>query len=122
MALYNVEVKEELSRVVEQEANSYEEAEDIVASRYAEEDIVLDWEDLNYTKYEPYPPQKLKDDFNLEISFDKESEDLVIGTDNSSGAKYNCKTIEDLKIAFNDYIENYIDLEELKIAENKLEV
>ena len=52
MALYNVEVIKKLSRVVEQEADSYEDAEELVATKYAEEEIVLDWEDLEYTKYE----------------------------------------------------------------------
>lgn len=34
MAIYNVEVIEELSRVVEQEAESYEDAVELVATRY----------------------------------------------------------------------------------------
>ena len=35
MKLYNVEVVETLSRVVEQQANSYEEAEELVSARYS---------------------------------------------------------------------------------------
>ena len=122
MALYNVEVIEELSRVVEQEADSYEDAEEIVATRYADEDIVLDWNDLNYTKYEPYPPQKLKDSFIIEVDYDKDEGNVVIGEETSSGTKYNCKTIEDLKIALNDYLENYIELEKVKSEEKNMEV
>ena len=121
MALYNVEVIEKLSRVVEQEADSYEDAEELVATKYAEEEIVLDWEDLEYTKYEPYPSQELADDFNLDISFDKEEGNVIIGTDSSSGATYKCKTKEDLKIAFNSYLEDYIELEDVK-AEKNMEV
>lgn len=121
MALYNVEVIEKLSRVVEQEADSYEDAEELVATKYAEEEIVLDWEDLEYTKYEHYPSQELADDFNLDISFDKEEGNVIIGTDSSSGATYKCKTIEDLKIAFNSYLEDYIELEDVK-AEKNMEV
>ena len=122
MALYNVEVIEELSRVVEQEADSYEDAEEIVATRYADEEIVLDWNDLNYTKYKPYPSQELKEDFDLEINFVKEERNIIIGTDTSSGASYNCTTIDDLKIAFNNYIENYIELENVKAEDKKMEV
>ena len=54
----------------------------------------------------------IEDDFMLEICFDKEENILVIGTESSSGAKYNCKTLEDLEEAFKDYINNYIDIEE----------
>ena len=42
MKLYNVEVVETLSRVVEQQANSYDEAEDIVYDKYRNGDIVLE--------------------------------------------------------------------------------
>lgn len=40
MATYNVEVTETLSRVVEQEARNYEEAEKLVKEKYDEEEIV----------------------------------------------------------------------------------
>ena len=46
MALYNVEVRETLSRVVEQEADSFDDAKEMVATRYLDSEIVLDWEDL----------------------------------------------------------------------------
>lgn len=47
MALYNVEVIEKLRRVVEQEADSYEIPEELIATKYADEEIVFDWEDFN---------------------------------------------------------------------------
>ena len=58
MKLYNVEVVETLSRVVEQQANSYEEAEELVSARYSNEEIVLDYNDLDDTSYKPYPSKK----------------------------------------------------------------
>ena len=122
MALYNVEVTESLSRVVEQEANSYEEAEELVTAKYDDEEIVLDWNDLSYTNYKPYPSQNLKEDFLLEINFDRDKGNVIIGTDSSSGAKYDCKTIEDLKNAFNNYIESYIELENVKSEDKNMEV
>lgn len=120
MALYNVEVIENLSRVVEQEADSYEDAEELVINRYKDEEIVLDWEDLNYTKYEPYPSQELKDSFILQLDFSKEDGSVIIGTDTSSGAEYRCRTIEDLKDVFNSYVDNYIELEQVKSEEKVL--
>lgn len=45
MKKYKVEVTETLNRIVEQEANSYEEALDLVDERYQNEEIVLDWHD-----------------------------------------------------------------------------
>ena len=54
----------------------------------------------------------INDDFILEMSFDKEENTVVIGTENSSGAEYHCKTLEDLEKAFTDYINNYLDIEE----------
>ena len=55
----------------------------------------------------------INDDFILEMSFDKEDNTVVIGTENSSGAEYHdCKTLEDLEKAFTDYINNYLDIEE----------
>lgn len=122
MALYNVEVKEELSRVVEQEAESYEDAEELVATRYIEEEIVLDWEDLNSTTYQPYPPQKIKDSFNIQVDFDREGENVFISDESSSGTEYKCRNIEDLKIAFNDYLDKYIELENVKAEEKNMEV
>ena len=39
----------------------------------------------------------IKDDVELEIVYEKEEGIVYIGTPTSSGAKYECKTIEDLK-------------------------
>lgn len=113
MKIYNVEVIENLSRVVEQKANSYEEAEEIVSNKYANEEIVLDWNDLNSTNYKPYPPQIIKKSFNIEIDFDKKEGNVIIADEYSSGAEYDCKSIEDLKIAINSYLDNYIELEKV---------
>lgn len=63
MAKYQVEVVETLSRVIEVEADSYEEAENKVARRYDNEEIVLDWHDLESTSYKEYPSPKLKEEY-----------------------------------------------------------
>ena len=108
---YGVEVIEALSRVVEIEAETYEDAEEIASSRYSNSEIVLDWNDLNGVSYKPYPSQKIKENFSINIDFDKDEKNVFIATENSSGAKYKCETEEDLKIALNSYIDNYIELE-----------
>lgn len=111
MAKYNVEVVETLSRVVEIEADSYEDAEAIAEEKYNNSDIILDWEDKEDTNYKPYPSQKISDDFVITIDFDKRRRDVYISTENSSGASYKCETEDDLKSAISTYISNYIELE-----------
>lgn len=121
MKLYNVEVVETLSRVVEQKANSYEDAEEIVASKYADEEIVLDWNDLDGTKYKPYPSQLLKNDFIVTFQFRKDKNELFV-TDKKGTMNYSCKNMEDLNILLNNYVENNIELENVvpeKTIKNK---
>lgn len=113
MKLYNVEVIETLSRVVEQEAKSYEEAEEIVSTRYADEEIVLDWQDLDSTKYKPYPSQKIKDDFLVTFQFDNNKNELFV-TDKRGTMNYSCKNIEDLEILLKNYFDNNVELESVK--------
>jgi len=60
MAIYKVEVIETLSRIVEQKAKSYEDAESKVYDRYRKEDIVLDYEDYKSTEFKPYPSKELE--------------------------------------------------------------
>ena len=110
MAKYNIEIVETLSRVVDQEANSYEDAKAIVASRYLDSDIVLDWHDLEYVKYKPYPSQKLKEDFKVKITFDK-NKNLLFIDDGIYCLNYTCKDATDLKILLKNYFEKNIELE-----------
>ena len=113
MAKYNVEVVETLSRVVEQEANSYEEAQEIVESKYGNEDIVLDWQDLENTQYKPYPPQNLKENFRVTFSFDKNKKQLFI-EDKRGCINYSCKNVTDLKVLLKDYFGNNVELEAVR--------
>lgn len=58
---------------------------------------------------------KLDDDFLIYVNYDKEKGEVVIGTENSSGANYKCKTIKDLKnivgMFANNYLENEISIQ-----------
>jgi len=114
MAIYNVEIIETLSKVVEQEAENYEDAQDIVEEKYKNDEIELDYNDLEETNYKRYPYPKIKDSFDLSIEFDKECNDMYISLEGSSGARYDCKNIEDLKRNINEYLDTYIELEKEK--------
>ena len=117
MAKYNIEVVETLSRVVEQEANSYEEAKEIVESKYANEDIILDWQDLEDTKYKPYPPQSLKENFRVTFAFDKNKKELSV-EDKRGWINYSCKNVIDLQVLLKEYFDNNIELEDVKPEQN----
>lgn len=114
MKIYNVEVIETLSKVIEQKATSYEEAEELVSEKYSNEEIVLDYNNLVETAYNPYPSQELKQSFNITVDFDKKEKDLWIGNEDGSGANYKCKTRQDLENAIKRYLDNYIELENVK--------
>ena len=119
MKKFEVEVKETLSRIVVQEANSYEEALDLVEEKYQNEDIVLNWKDNCDVEFKNYPYFNIKDDLDLSVNFDKDFNAVYIGTESSSGVKYDCKNVEDLKFAINSYIDDYIDLDDEKIIDFK---
>lgn len=114
MSKYQVEIVETLSRVIDVEANSYEEALYKAKEHYDNSDIILDWEDLENVDYKKYPYPKLKEDIMLEINYDKINNTVIIDTENSSGAKYHCTDIEDLKNVLNEYIDNYINYDNEK--------
>lgn len=48
--------------------------------------------------------EKLKRDFDLEISYDSDSKKMYVGSENSSGVKYTCNDIDDIKESIEDYI------------------
>lgn len=123
MALYNVEVIEELSRVVEQEANSYEEAKDLVEARYDNEDIVLDWNDLNDTKYKPYPSQEIVDDFEVNVVYNsKEHFIMIYNKYGEAITTDSCKTSEELVNILSDFFKDYLELAEIKSEEKNKEI
>lgn len=66
---------------------------------------------------------KIKDDFELEVSFDKDEKMVYIAFPTSSGAKYNCSTLEELEEAIKIYINNYIDVEKENLeVEEEMEI
>lgn len=119
MAKYNVEIVETLSRIVEIEANSYEDAESIAEEMYDKADIILDWEDKEDTNYKPYPSQKIKDSFFVLVNFDKKERKVYIGCENTPLAKYPCETKEDLKSAITTYISNFIEFEPINAIKER---
>lgn len=121
MKLYNVEVVETLSRVVEQKANSYEEAEELVSDRYDNQDIVLDYNDLEDTNYKPYPSQMIKEDFVVTFQFRKNINELFV-TDKKGTINYSCKSKQDLENLIKTYVEDNVELDAVipeKVFKNK---
>ena len=114
MSKYQVEIVETLSRVVDIEANNYEEALEKAQKKYDNSDVILDWEDLESVDYKEYPYPKMKDDFTLQIDYNNNDNSVIIGTESLSGEKYYCSDIEELKNSINEYIDNYIDYENEK--------
>ncbi len=109
MKKYNVEIVETLSRVVEVEAKNYEEAENKVDEMYHNQEIVLDWEDIEDRDFKPYPSRELADSFSLSIDYDRNSQDVWIGNEDGSGARYNCKNYDELISAIKTYCDSYVE-------------
>lgn len=114
MKIYNVEIIENLSRVVEVEADNYDTAKDIVQKKYDNEEIVLDWNDCNDVEYKQYPASKIKDNINLSLEYNKEDKKIYIYSEDGSGCEYRCNNIDDLKNDINIYIDTYIEVENEK--------
>lgn len=112
MKKFNVEVVETLSRVVEIEAKDYNEAVLKVADKYHNEDIVLDYNDLEKTDYKAYPSRELANSIKMNVEYNKENESIFIGNGKDFKKSYKCKNMDD----FFEAIENY-SLENVKFLE-----
>lgn len=67
---------------------------------------------LNHEWYfEDDKDEKLNEDFNLELSYDAKNNNIIIGTESSSGVQYECQNIADLKNVIASYVCNYINYE-----------
>lgn len=109
MTIYNVEVVEKLSRVVEQEANSYTDAKMKVQKRYDDEEIVLDYEDFKKVEYNRYPSPRIKNNLNIYLNYDSQENTICIQNILGSKETYICRTKEDLKKVLNIFVDNHID-------------
>lgn len=114
MRKFNVEVVETLSRVVETEAKDYNEAVLKVADKYHNEDIVLDYNDLEKTNYKAYPSEELANSIKMNIEYNKENKSISIGDGKGFKKSYKCKNMDD----FFEAIETY-SLENIKFLEPK---
>ena len=114
MRKFNVEVVETLSRVVETEAKDYNEAVLNVADKYHNEDIVLDYNDLEKTDYKAYPSRELANSIKMNIEYNKENESISIVDGKGFEKSYKCKNMDD----FFEAIETY-SLENIKFLEPK---
>ncbi len=115
MALYNVEIRETLSRVVEQEADSYEEAKILVLQRYEDGDLVLDLDDSNGMEYVQYPIQKLNEDFNINLNYNSKLGYLSISDEFESLLTCECKNIEKLSNELNVFFDDYLNSDKMNL-------
>ena len=60
----------------------------------------------------------IRDDIELEVVYSKEEKIVYIGTPSSSGAKYKCETIDDLKKSIDSYIESYVEYDKIPTHED----
>ena len=59
--------------------------------------------------------ENLNKSFNIGLSYNNATKKLYIGTEDSSGAKYVCNDIDDIKEAVSDYIFEYINYDTFSI-------
>ncbi len=71
----------------------------------------MDWNDLEKTEFKEYPYSKLERDIDINIDFSKKQKRVYISRKSISGTSYKCETLEDFKIAIDDYIDNHLQLE-----------
>ncbi len=118
MKMYQIEIKEDSSRVVDIKAENYEDAINQAEEMWSNGEIVLDYEDMNDVSYEPYPPQKIKDNFSINISYDKKLNNIVI----SSGVTvrgFRCNDKEDLINIISGFVNDNIEFEPVKFEKVK---
>lgn len=72
-------------------------------------------EDIVWYKRNDKEDKKLNSSFYLELSYDNDEKNVIIGTESSSGAKYNCESVEELINNIKNYCYDYLDLEEYSI-------
>ena len=113
MKRYNVEVNETLSKIVMQEANTFEEAALLVKERYDEEDIILNWADHKDTDYIPADAQTIDNNFQIKFIYDKNKKQLIV-EDMHGSISNTCKTNKDLKVLINEYFKENVHLSKVK--------
>lgn len=117
MKKYGIEIEESSSRVIEVDANSYEEAQDKVEEMYRNQEVILDYEDYNGVRYEPFPSQRIKDNYKLTIEYDNKNENLKIIDSNNKIQESKCRTKEDFVFLVENYVREYIPMEKVKPLE-----
>lgn len=108
---YQVKIIESSSRIVEEEADNYEEAEESVIEKYNNQEIILDYNDFDEVSYYQYPSPILKTNFNIALSYNQEEKKLSITSDDNFTKEYNnCKSYEDCMLNFKNYMNDSIEL------------
>lgn len=112
MSKYKVKITEKLTKVVEQEANSYEEAIDIVSNKYNDGKIILNLNNYDSVEYNRYPTPKILEDFNINLNYNSKRNELSFSDEYELLSIYECKNVQDFEIALNDFFNDCLELEE----------
>lgn len=73
-----------------------------------DENMYLGEGDLNNEWYFDGKDKKLNKSFNINIDYNNKSKMLLIATEDSSGAKYNCGSLKEVENCVSSYIEDYL--------------
>ncbi|MCI8346433.1 MAG: hypothetical protein HFJ12_00605 [Bacilli bacterium] len=96
MAKFNIEVVETLSRVVEIDADTLDDALFMAEEMYNNEEIELDYNDKVSTDYKEYPYPRFQDDFNVDLNYSKEDNKLKVKSGNIIESEHSCNNSEEL--------------------------
>ena len=99
MEKFKIKIIETRSKIVEQEAKCYDEAEEIVASKYSNSDIVLGEDCIKDIDYKSDSSFKLDQDFDIKLCYDSKTHTLSVYDeyDQCITDYFDCNTIEDYR-------------------------
>jgi len=113
MKKYDIEIEEILQRVVTVEADSYEDAENIIDEKITNCEIVLDESDYKDRTIRNFVSRELDKPLEILMVFNPSEKELVIESDAGEN-KYFCRNVSDLNYSFKFYINDYLEENEIE--------
>ena len=113
MKKYDIEIEEILQRVVTVDADSYEDAENIIDEKITNCEIVLDESDYKDRTIRNFVSRELDKPLEILMVFNPSEKELVIESDAGEN-KYFCRNVSDLNYSFKFYIYDYLEEKEIE--------
>lgn len=113
MKKYDIEIEEILQRVVTVDADSYEDAENIIDEKITNCEIVLDESDYKDRTIRNFVSRELDKPLEILMVFNPSEKELVIESDAGEN-KYFCRNVSDLNYSFKFYINDYLEEKEIE--------